>query len=946
MKRNKLSFALSGLLLASSSGMALAQQTTPSQQNPSSQQTPAPLESQAKQLQTITVTGSAVPRVDVETPSPVTTITSADIQRSGFTTVSDVVRAVSADNSGSIPNAFSNGFAAGSSAVALRGLTVNSTLVLIDGHRNASYPVADDGVRSFVDLNTIPLAAVDRIEVLKDGASSLYGADAIGGVVNVILKSTYHGVEGTAEIGDSQHGGGFSTKATLLAGGGDLQTDRYNGYFAVQYQRDNPINIRDRDFPFNTSDLRSIGGQNNNFGQPYNFTGSVYGSVTPGTLAPGGNIVNGVTAVPGAASQVLAPGGCGPKATLVTNDPNNVGSYCSQNLVGEYGQVQAKMEQGGLYGRFTIKLGDNTTAYLSASYFEAKTWTISAPRQIENGIPVNTDNIALPPTLSNGLLNPNNPFASQGQYALINYAFGDIPSGFNYDNHNARMVGGVSGNALDWNWDATVVINHDWLTTKRFGYISYSGLLNAINNGTYNFLYPGANSADARNLLAPNYNKTSTTDMDVLDFAINRQWWDLPGGATGVGLGVQFRHEGQDDPSLNPGNDILGLGNAITKGSRNISAIYGEFDAPLLQSLELDLSGRVDHYSDIGTHFTPKVGVKFKPFDWVLLRGTYSKGIRAPSFSENGSSSSIGFITYTITDPNFLAAHNNNGYSSLQYELAEATVGNKAIKPENATNYTIGLVLQPIDWLSASIDYYNIRVTNLIVPGTTSLALTNYFAGLPQPQGYVVKPDIADPAFPNAQPRPIEVDTPFVNANSLRTTGMDLDIRARYDFNDHVHFISDLAGTQIFNWALSLPDGTRQQFVGTHGPYNLSSGAGTPRTRGSWANTIIWGPVTVTGTVYYTSGYRNIALDALADGSCISVLPLNCKVGSFTDFDLTGSYEINSHFTIYGSIMNVFDKKPPLDQADYAGAGANYNPTWAQNGLVGRFFNLGVKMKL
>lgn len=945
MKPNKLAFALAGLLL-SPTATILAQTAPPS---PDTTQNPAPAQP-AKQLQTITVTGSAIPRIDLETPSPVTTITAVQIQRSGLTTISDVIRAVSADNSGSIPNAFTNGFAAGSSGVALRGLTVNSTLVLIDGHRNATYAVSDDGVRSFVDLNTIPLAAVERIEVLKDGASSLYGADAIGGVVNIILKPDYHGVEGTADIGTSQHGGGFTRKATFLAGGGDLDTDHYNAYFSAQYQKDNAINIRQRGFPFNTGDLRAIGGQNNIGGQPSQNSGSIYGTVTPGTLTPGGDFITGVTPVNGI-TQVLAPGGCGSRATLVNNDPANPGSYCAENFLSQYGQVQPAMEQGGLYGRFTVKINDTTKAYLSASYFEAKTETIGAPAQIQNGTPNNTNSIALPPTLSvNGVptttLNPNNPFAAQGQYALINYAFGDIPNGFNYNNHNARIVGDISGQAFDWNWDATLVLNHTWLNTTQFGFINYTALLNAVASGSYNFLNPGANSAITRAQLAPGYAKTSTSDLDTLDLSANHSLWDLPGGPMGVAVGAQFRHEAQNDPTLNPGFEFQGLGNAQTKGSREVSSVYVEINAPLLQSLEIDGSGRFDHYTDAGNNFSPKIGFKYKPFDWVAIRGTYSKGFRAPSFAENGSSSAQGFVTAQITDPGFLAAHNNSPYAANPYAQSTYTLANKNIKPEKATNFTFGVVVQPASWLNASVDYYNIKKESVITPADPAAALDNYFAGRPQAPGVTVIPDLPDPLYPNALPRPLQINAAYINANSLKTTGVDVDLQAHFDFSNDVHYITELSGTQIFSWVLTLPNGTRQQFVGTHGPYQLSSGAGTPRTRASWANTIVWGPATVTGTLYRTSGMRNIALDQHANGSCISVLPLNCQVGAFTEFDLTASYVINDHLIITGSIMNAFDKKPPLDQADYAAAGANYNPTWAQNGLVGRFYNLGVKVKL
>src|ERR1700689_4082825 len=203
-------------------------------------------------LQEIVVTGSYIPRTDSETVSPVTIITSADITNSGLTTVADVVRTLSADNSGTLPTAFPGAFAAGASGVALRGLTVNSPLVLIDGLRAAGYALPDDGIRSFVDLNSIQIGTIERVEVLKDGASSVYGADAIGGVVNIILKKQYQGFNANAEIGQSQHGGGFEKHLDFTAGRGDLGSDRYNAYISAEYQSDDSISVWQRPFPYNT----------------------------------------------------------------------------------------------------------------------------------------------------------------------------------------------------------------------------------------------------------------------------------------------------------------------------------------------------------------------------------------------------------------------------------------------------------------------------------------------------------------------------------------------------------------------------------------------------------------------------------------------------------------------------------------------------------------------
>ncbi|WP_284400272.1 TonB-dependent receptor plug domain-containing protein, partial [Dyella lipolytica] len=766
MTRNKLALSLAGLLLAPIAGTAFAQSAPAAAQD---QTQPASNQSNTKQLQTITVTGSALPRVDTETPSPVTVITAQQIARSGFTTISDVVRAVSADNSGSIPNAFSNGFAAGASGVALRGLTVNSTLVLIDGHRVASYAVSDDGERSFVDLNTIPLAAVERIEVLKDGASSIYGADAIAGVVNIIMKPGFKGVEATADVGTSQHGGGFTRKATLLAGGGDLDTDHYNGYFSVQYQKDNDILANQRQFPLNTGDLSSIGGS------------GLAGA--PGRLAgPNGAIQNPTTGL----WQPLQACTTGPLVTV----PGQ-GSWCRYDAVNYNGQIQPAMEQGGIYSRITIKINDTTKAYLSASFNQSK---LEAPtlsgNSIQTSTPINTNNITLPAT------NPSNPF---GVAAPISYNFGDIPSGFNYNNHAARIVGDVAGVVGDWNYDVTGVINHTWLNTTQYGFITYSGLINAINNNTYNFVNPSANTGAVRQSIAPGYDKTSTSDLDTLDFSANRELWDLAGGPMGVALGAQVRHEAQDDPTLNPATinpltglptlEFEGLGNAHTKGSRDVTGVYGEFDMPLLESLELDASGRFDHYSDVGNNFSPKLGFKWKPLDWVAVRGTYSKGFRAPSFAENGSSASQGFVTYQT--PTSFQANHSAAYN-LPYALAEFTQANPNIKPEKATNFTFGVVVQPTSWLNASLDYYNIKKTNVIVQADTSSALAAYYAGTPQAPGVIVVPDVPDTGiYAGNQARPAEVIGEYINANSLKTTGVDLDLQAHFDFSNNIHYISE-----------------------------------------------------------------------------------------------------------------------------------------------------------
>lgn len=934
-KRKTLS-ALIGVALASASTVALAQSTA---QNANSQSG----QNQPQQMKTITVTGSALPRIDIETPSPVTTISAAQIRASGLTTVADVVRAVSADNSGSIPTSFTAGFAAGSSGVALRGLTVNSTLVLINGQRVANYAMADDGERTFVDLNSIPITAIQRIEVLKDGASSLYGADAIAGVVNIIMRKSYKGAQASVQIGNSQHGGGFEKRASIMAGAGDLEKDGHNAFFSAEFESDNAIAASQRGFPYNTSDLSSIGGNNGDNGNPAAPSGSPYGTVQPATETVPGNILSG-QAIPGSQYQTLRP--CGSDTTAVTSA---AGTYCEYDQARLFGQIQPKVKRAGFYGRFTQQLSDNTRAHVDVMYAQTKVVSSGGWPQINSTVPNNTNSIVLPAVLNDGSLNPNDPFAAQGQDALINFAFPNLYRDSTEANHNLRFTGGVTTHFGGWNIDTGVVVNHTWLDTNNQGFLNYNQLISDIQNGTYNFVDPSQNSPAVLKALAPDLTKTSTTNLDSLHIQGTTELADLQGGELGLAIGAQWRYESQNDPALNPGGAAQGLGNAVTIGRRNVSSLYAELDAPVLESLELDLSGRYDHYSDFGNNFSPKFGIKWQPIDSLALRGTFSKGFRAPSFSENGSSSVEGFVTEQLPQ-SFIAAHggSSNGYN-LPYSIAEYTTANPNIKPEKSTSYTFGAVFQPTDSLSASLDYYHIKKTNVITGPDTASALSNYFAGLPQNPGTVVTPDQADPKYPNALPRPIVISAPYQNAESLKTSGVDLDVQGTFHLGPSVKWVSEISMTKILKFQLTTADGTKQDYVGTEGPYNLSSGAGTPRYRGHWRNSFSFGRATITGTLYYTSGLKLTIPDLAPPTFCYaqaadgSPLLANCHMSSFTDFDLTGSYWLTDNLQLTASVLNAFDRKAPFDPIDYAAN--NYNPTWAQQGAVGRFYTVGLRVK-
>ena len=904
----------------------------------------------------VVVTGSLIRRTGVETPSPVTVLTAESLRNSGIVTVADALRTVSADNSGTIPTAFSNGFAAGSSGIALRGLTVNSTLVLIDGLRTANYPLPDDGVRGFVDLNTIPFSAVQQVEVLKDGASSIYGADAIGGVVNILMKKTYQGVEGDVELGTTQHGGGDSDRLTLTVGHGDLDTDRYNFYIDGEYQNDERILVTQRGFPFNTPNLSSIGGLNNIGGQPGLDNGSIYGSVAPGTLT-GGNVLDGVATGP---TQLLRP--CGGKGVQSIDSNNNV--FCAQNFL-NYTDVQPAETRYGLLGRFTAQLTPSTQVWAMVSYYDNRTVEDEAPSQIQNSTPINTDAIALPATLTGGGLNPNDPFAALGEAALINYAFGDIPSKIYLDNHAYRGVLGIKGSGYGWDYQASIDLNRDSLFTEGTGFIYEPQLIADVEDGAYNFINPSANTAAVRGALAPNLYKTSTSDLDSFDVSATRPLFDLPGGPLSLAVGGQFRYEALNNPDINTNNEVAAgdgtIQPAFAFGHRTVAGVFAELDAPILKQVLIDVSGRYDHYSDVGGDFSPKIGIKYTPFKQLALRATYSQGFRAPSFSESGDSGVIGYTPYTpalALDPSvaaqqaFITAHSPGGvpdaYISNSYNLNGSTEGNSHIKPETSTSFTLGLIVEPVRFFSISVDYYNINKHDVIGGPNQGAILADYYAGTPLPAGVSVVADAPDPQAPGALARPIVINETYVNSNSEFTDGIDIDARAKFNLPWDVKWVSEVNFTDIFSFTYDN-DGTTLQFVGAQTPYELSSGAGTPKYRANWANTFSAGPLSVTGTLYYVSAIKETGIDVTGTNSCLYPIPTSCTVSNFWDFDMTGRYKVNDKVELYAYVANVFDAKPPLDPADYAagadGSGLNYNPTYAQAGMVGRAFKIGVHVK-
>ncbi|HFJ9974080.1 TPA: TonB-dependent receptor plug domain-containing protein, partial [Stenotrophomonas maltophilia] len=321
----------------------------------------------ATNLDRITVTGSNIPRTNTETPSPVQVVTRQEIDRTGKTTVAEYLQTLTADGSGSIPKTFGNGFAGGGAGISLRGLGAGSTLVLLNGRRMATYGLADDGQKVFTDLSTIPLDAVERVEVLKDGASAIYGSDAIAGVVNIILRSDFQGAILRGSYGLSGDSDGDAKKATLTAGTGDLATDGWNAFFSLDVAKTDAIKISDRKNRkwIGTGDTRPWG-----YGNNAQFLGGAFLSgKTRGGVGPNGSVYDDrnvteenpafLVALPGCAGLTTIPGQteASAQAQGCLWDPNQL-----------YRDLTPEEKYVNVFGRASFAFGEGGEIYTEIGY--------------------------------------------------------------------------------------------------------------------------------------------------------------------------------------------------------------------------------------------------------------------------------------------------------------------------------------------------------------------------------------------------------------------------------------------------------------------------------------------------------------------------------------------------------------------------------------------------
>jgi iron complex outermembrane receptor protein len=878
-------------------------------------------------IETVIVTGSNIRRADTETAAPVQIVTREDIDRTGKTTLAEYLQTLTADGQGSVPKSFGTGFAPGGAGISLRGLGASSTLVLLNGRRIAPFGLADDGQKIFTDISVMPMEAVERVEVLKEGASAIYGSDAIAGVVNIILRPEFQGMAAKATLATSEEGDGETGKLSFTGGFGDLDADRYNVYFNLEGAKTEGIKVTDRrgrDW-IGSGDLRPFG---------YSAPGSQFLSgyqTTGGTSSPAGNVRN-----PTSLAYESLPG-CEQFST-VPQDPAAGGCIWD---AGEFRWLTPEQKYVNFFAHGTFEVSESMQAYAEAGYSRKESYFETTPSGVSGGwgFPGGAVNASSGPgAMLLGPTHPDNPF--QGTAVRIRYSAFDVgPRTGESTNDFWRALVGLKGSIGAWEYDVGVLHSESDLVFARTGFLRYSAVRNALANGTWRIGDDAdLNDPSIYSTISPNIHADGASTLDSIDAKVTRSLFTLPGGELGMAAGVEYR---KLKTSLSPQTftdqgDIIGLGYSSYDGTEESSSAYVEFLAPLLDTVELSAALRHDRYAGGLDATTPKVGLRWSPLSQVTFRGTYAEGFRVPNAAEAGDGGLAAFTTTAdpVRCPGGTPAPGGATQQDCAQSIALVVTPNSELKPEESESYTYGVVLMPFESTTFTVDMWQIKRTNEINAETVDDAIA---------KGNTVRSDNLLNGVPGTGSL-LAVNTDYINSASTTVRGVDFAVRQTFELGGLGQLSLDLQWSRINSFRRIEQDGTTHQFAGTHGNCDVTNCIGTPKDRAnlgaSW-NLDTWNIGTV---VNWRSSFKN--LNEQSDGSCANSLaddsdaPGGCKIKSFYTVDLTGRYQPSEAMQFFGTVENLTDRVAPLDPHTYGAI--NYNPLDA-SGAIGRYFTLGLK---
>jgi outer membrane receptor protein involved in Fe transport len=893
-------------------------------------------EDTVSELDAVIVTGTYLRRTDAETVLPVTTLGQTEIELSGVNTTSELLAQLpqSAEFDNAETATGPNDARGDAASVNLRGLGSGNTLVLLNGRRIAPHPISAGAVpRLSSNINQIPLGAVQSIEVLRDGASALYGSDAVAGVINTRLKRDYQGFETTLRYGDVTDGSLGEVSASVL-GGVTFNGGRSNWMgFASLYDRGS-LTGTERDL---TADLRERAGSTSTswrntsisspWGQFTTGTANADGSFTPAPT-PGGNSNGQFHTEPDGGGVVPVPGGL-PEELRYDFAPDYV-------LIPETRRLQ-------LFSSFNHEFSDTLNAFVDAFYYRADSTMANATAPIsansDNDIHVPASNYYNP--YGTRFYGPGtaNPGIAPSDVLIRNYRPLDVGlRTADVESTSYQVVGGLRGLLGTWDWEIGAAWGEGRTTDVGGNMISESRLRERLALDTpdaFNvFGGPFANPQSVVDAVRVDTWRRGEAGLGLVDAKATGPLFSLPGGEVLAAFGVEYRYEDFSDrrDALSNGDDIIAQSvSSDADGSRNVRSAFVEFSVPLfgegnavpgLRRLELSLAGRAEHYSDFGTATKPKFGLAWSPVEWLMVRASYNEGFRAPTLAQVF----VGEIIRRNTgEPDPYRADVTGTAADLGIESRQVIRGgNPDLGPEEAEAKNFGIVLDVpfLRGLSFTADYFEIEQSDVIDTFGEADQLALDFLLRSSGQGgnpNVVRLPVTDAdqaafdAYNAANPGDQRqaagaidfIRDTFINISSRKVAGVDLGMRWRmpeYDWG-RLTLRAEMSRLNRFEQRRD-DDSPELSQIGVNG---------LPRTRGvasaHWRRNALEAGVQAN----YVSSFQDTSAPENPDGS-------DYTVGSWTTYNAFVGYRFSEGF-LDGTYLrvganNLLDRDPPLADDD------------------------------
>ena len=869
---------------------------------PAAAQSPGP--ASPPQLERVEVTGSSIKRIEAETALPVQILNRADIQRSGVSNVEQLLKSISATatlGSTSVANTGAGGGQGGNgsvSLISLRGLGSARTLVLINGRRSA--PV---GGSSAVDIGSIPISAIERVEVLKDGASAIYGSDAVAGVVNFILRRDFSGVEVSTTVGaPTRDGGGTEAKLSLFGGLGNFDADRYSVTLAASYASVKPIFGSSRSFARNL-DVDNQLDKTSSTAFPANI------------LLPNGKLASANYPNCGPYSLVspLTPGLCRyDNAPFIALQPENrLANLAANARFNVSSAIEAYVET--TLSRNTTLNTQQHVLVNGAAQPAGSPYIASLTNLLNTQYPqfpalkkyIGSAYALLPPT------SPYYPTAFANANGLTGQPlvllFRSIPTGTRKteDVEDAvRVVAGLRGNAFGWDYDSAVLYSRNKLTTSLTqGWAQTDKYLNLVNTGVVNPFGATTDPAALDAAMSSNYNgvfNTTTSSITGVDAKASREIYQLPAGMLSLALGAEFRNEKLD---IAPGDAnrqflVLGFGAAGVpiSATRKVASTYAELNAPLLKGLEADIAVRYDKYQGVGSTVNPKASLRWQPVDTVLMRASVGSGFRAPTLVDQYSPEARG-ITSNGSRDLVRCPQGTTGQLDCSTQFVTIGGGNSALQPEKSKSATLGLLFEPTKNYSIGIDYFLTEVTDVI---RTGLSTATILADPIKYASYIRRgpPD----GNPSGVGPIIGIDQSLTNLGKTIVSGIDVDLKGRVLVTSEDRVTGRLNGTYLLKYDQRNLDGSYTSAINSPAAIGIGVAIRWRHTASvTWEN----GPWAATLAQNFQGGYHDLRTSLQP----ATVTPRG--VGTYETYDAQLSFTGFKSVRLTLGLKNILDRDPP-----------------------------------